>query len=217
MTHLIYDPETGTVLGTENALLVRLADLKGIVGPEADTRLSEEDPEAQGAAQEVGKPLRKLAEFTPTSTSPLNITLDHDKLKSAITDSIEDLDSALDDRTAHSLSEIISTGINNLSYDGLSTAASSNIADVDFSAEAVGQDPLSTGQAVLVTAWFNSHEGSYLTNQAVYHLAQPFEIDVADERSDEAIIIQIHRALVVAVSSINHNTAADFSFYLKAL
>lgn len=68
MAHLIYEPDTGTVIGADNVLLVDLAELRKLVSPDADVLLSEEDPTAQSAAESIGVSLIDLLTNDPAPT-----------------------------------------------------------------------------------------------------------------------------------------------------
>lgn len=55
---LVYDPDTGTVLPGAGALVVNIGQLNDLLSvSDADVRLSDEDQDAQAAAESIGVPI----------------------------------------------------------------------------------------------------------------------------------------------------------------
>lgn len=218
MAYVIYDPGTGTVLGAEGALLLDTEQLDALVGPDSDVALSEEDPDAQAAATQIGRPLAlpKNPDINP-SPGPLDISLDRERLYLLIEDSIQEIGQTLDLGRNHALAEIINTGINNLVFDGVTSCLSPVIRAVDLSSELMPDNHLNPEAGIMITAWFSDEFGRMLTAQAVYYPPIDFEDDMADVMSNSDIITSITSAISSAVTTINHNTARDFDFLLRAL
>lgn len=220
MSHMIYDPDTGTVLSAQGALLVDTEQLEAFVGIDADVALSEEDPDAQSAAREIGRPIPvPRAPLDQTGPGPLHLTVDRDLLTSRLEDTLSDIDQFVDMTRNPSVNEIIYTGINHTMFASTLPCVSDGITDVELSADflALPDNHLNPEAGIMITAWFSDEFGRMLTAQAVYYPPIDFEDDMADVMSNSDIITSITSAISSAVTTINHNTARDFDFLLRAL
>ena len=207
MSHLIYDPGTGTVLAATDALLVDIAELENQVGPDADVLLSEEDNDTQRIASDIGYPL------IDTGRSPVHLTLHSDGLQQAVADSLHDVDEVLGSRRDRSLAEIINTSINHIIYHSdVIQSRARWVSTVHISSDLV--EPMMSGHddtALAVTVWLHNSRGGFLTEQVQYHPVGVLPGE-RQEPTDEFLVDQIRMALLTAVAAANSNIAADYAF-----